>query len=188
MDLLEAIYSRRAVRTFAPAPVDKEIICKLIEAAIQAPSAVNTQPWSFTVVRDRALLARISRESKEMVLREPPRGLPAAHFREILSDSKFDIFYGAPALILISSMTDDHWAVVNCALAAQNLMLAARSMGLGSCWIGFAEGWLRSEGGKRALDLPQSYLPVAPIIVGRPISFPDRVPRKDPVIHWVPSE
>lgn len=188
MELLEAIYSRRAVRAFAQAPVDRVTLRKLIEAAIQAPSAVNTQPWSFTVLQDTALLARISREAKEMVLRDPPRGLPAAHFRELLSDPQFDIFYGAPALILVSSVTDDHWAVVNCALAAQNLMLAARNEGLGTCWIGFAESWLRSEDGKRALGLPQSYLPVAPIIVGKPLSFPEPPPRKDPLIHWVPPE
>jgi nitroreductase len=188
MDLIEAIYSRRAVRAFAQASVDRATIRKLIDAAIQAPSAVNTQPWFFTVIQDPALLARMSRESKEMVLRDPPRGLPAGHFRELLSDPKFDIFYGAPTLILVSSVVDDHWAVVNCALAAQNLMLAARSQGLGTCWIGFAEGWLRTESGRRALDLPQSHVPVAPIIVGRPISFPDPVPRKDPIIHWIPSE
>lgn len=148
---------------------------------------MNTQPWSFTVVQDAVLLARISRESKGMVLRDPPRGLSAAHFVDVLSNPAFDIFYGAPALIVISSVTDDHWSVVNCALAAQNLMLAACGEGLGSCWIGFAEGWLRSEGGKRILDLPQSNLPVAPIIVGKPSSFPVPVPRRQPIIHWVPA-
>jgi len=188
MDLTEAIHSRRAVRAYTQASIDTATIRKLIDAAIQAPSAVNTQPWSFTVIQGPALLARISRESKEIVLRDPPRGLPAGHFREVLSDPKFDIFYGAPTLIVISSVRDDHWAVVNCSLAAQNLMLAARGEGLGTCWIGFAEGWLRTEGARRALDLPQSYLPVAPIIVGRPISFPDPVPRNEPVIHWIASQ
>lgn len=188
MDLHEAIYSRRAVRAFSPAPIAHATVRTLLDAAIQAPSAVNTQPWFFTVIEDRALLARISREAKAWMLREPPRGLPASRFRERLSDPNFDIFYGAPSLILISSVVDDHWAVVNCALAAQNLMLAATSEGLGTCWIGFAEGWLRTEGGKRALDLPESYLPVAPIIVGRPSSLPEPVPRRDPAIQWIPAE
>ncbi len=186
MDLIEAIYSRRAVRAFTAASIERATLQKLIDAAVQAPSAVNTQPWLFTIIQDRELLARITRESKEAVLRDPPRGLPSGHFRELLSDPKFDIFYGATALILISSVADDHWAVVNCTLAAQNLMLAAPGEGLGSCWIGFAEGWLRSEGGKQALDLPQSCLPVAPIIVGRPLSFPDPVLRKAPRIDWIP--
>ena len=56
MDLKEAIYGRRAVREFTAKPVDEEVLRQLIDAAVQAPSAVNQQPWLFTVVRDKALL------------------------------------------------------------------------------------------------------------------------------------
>ena len=188
MDLLEAIYTRRAVRHFAATPVDRGAVRKLIDAAVQAPSAVNTQPWHFTVVQDRALLARISREAQQLVLDNPPRGLPSGHIQELLRDPNFDIFYGAPTLVLVSSVTEDHWAVVNCALAAQNLMLAARAEGLGTCWIGFAEAWIGTENGRQALALPASHLPVAPIIVGRPASEPEPIPRRDPLIHWIPAQ
>ncbi len=64
MDLREAIYTRRAVRDFTTEPVDDRIICELIDAAVQAPSAVNQQPCSFCVVRDGAVLGKISREAK----------------------------------------------------------------------------------------------------------------------------
>lgn len=100
MDLREAIYTRRAVREFTDAPVDEKILRQLIDAAIQAPSAVNEQPWSFCVVRDKAVLARISREAKAHMLKTTPAGLVSHHFREILSDPKFDIFYHAPTLIV----------------------------------------------------------------------------------------
>jgi len=69
-----------------------------------------------------------------------------------LNDPNFDIFYGAPALIVISTVTQIPWAIEDSALAAENLMLAARGMGLGTCWIGFAQAWLGTPEGKAALN------------------------------------
>lgn len=185
MDLREALYSRRAVRDYTAEPVDEQTIRQLIDAAIQAPSAVNEQPWSFTVVREQALLDRISRDAKAHMLRTTPVGLLSHHFRDILSDPKFNLFYHAPVLILIASVTDSPWAVEDCALAAENLMLSARAAGLGTCWIGLAQKWLATPQGKAVLELPPDCLPVAPIIVGHPRALPPAVPRNEPRIHWV---
>ncbi len=185
MELEQAIYARRAVRQYTDEPVPRGVLQRLIEAAIQAPSAVNEQPWLFTVVQDRALLAGISHDAKTHLLRAPPAILAPQHLRELLEEPAFDIFYHAPALILISSATHGQWAVENCALAAQNLMLSACAHGLGSCWIGFAQPWLATPEGKAALDLPPMSLPVAPIIVGRPKSEPAAVARKPPHIRWL---
>ena len=187
MDLEEAIYTRRAVREFTAEPVDEKTIRKLIEAAIQAPSAVNQQPWSFCVVRDKALLAHISREAKAHMLKTTRAGLLSHHFQELLSDPKFDIFYDAPVLIVISCVRESPWVVEDCALAAQNLMLVARATGLGTCWIGFAQTWLATPDGRAALKLPPACVPVAPVIVGHPKSTPPPVPRKEPDIRWVDS-
>jgi nitroreductase len=63
IDLKEAIYSRRAVPNFTAESIDKKTLRQLIDAAIQTLSVVNQQPWSFSVVRDNALLSRISREA-----------------------------------------------------------------------------------------------------------------------------
>jgi nitroreductase len=185
MDLKEAIYSRRAVREFTAEPVDEATIRALIDAAIQAPSAVNQQPWSFSVVRDKALLAHMSREAKAHMLRSSPLGLMSHHFEQILGDPKFHIFYHAPVLIVISSLTGIPWAVEDCALAAENLMLAACAAGLGSCWIGFAQNWLGTSDGKAALQLPAACLPVAPIIIGHPRVAPPAVLRREPEIRWI---
>lgn len=185
MDLREAIYTRRAVRDYTGQPIDDKIIGDLIDAAIQAPSAVNQQPWSFCVVRDKSVLARISSESKAYMLKHTPVGLMSHHFSEILNDTKFDIFYHAPVLILISTVADGPWAVEDASLAAENLMLAARAAGLGSCWIGFAQGWLGTSEGKAALGLPAAFRPVAPIIVGYPRTTPAPVQRKQPEIRWI---
>jgi len=189
MDLMEAIYSRRAVREFTAEPVDEKTLRQLIDAAIQAPSAVNEQPWLFSVVLDKALLARISREAKAHVLKTTAVGLlsHSRHFQEILNDPTFDIFYHAPALIVISSATAGPWAVENCTLAAENLMLAASALGLGTCWIGFSQGWLGTEEGKAALSLSAAAFPVAPIIVGHPKMAPPAVARKEPRINWLRS-
>ena len=186
MDLREAIYTRRAVREFTDELVDEKTLRQVIDAAVQAPSAVNQQPWSFCVVRDKALLAQLSHEAKAHMLRTSPAAL-SHHFQELLSDPKFDIFYHAPALIVISSVAESPWAVENCSLAAENLMLTARAAGLGTCWIGFAQTWLGTPEGKAALSLPATYVPIAPIIVGHPKSAQPPVPRKEPEISWIGS-
>jgi len=184
MNVKEAIYTRRAVREFKDTAVDQETIRQLIDAAIQAPSAVNQQPWSFCVVRDQAVLAQISAESKAHMLKTTPAGLLSHHFDKILNDPSFHIFYHAPVLIVICSITTS-WATEDCALAAENLMLTAHAAGLGTCWIGFAQGWLGTPAGKSLLQLPGDIAPMAPIIVGHPKSAPSPVSRKQPEIRWI---
>jgi nitroreductase family protein len=151
MDIKEAIYGRRAVRDFKAEQVVEDLLRHLIDAAIQAPSAVNQQPWSFCVVRDQAMLDRISREAKAHMLRTSPAALLSHHFQELLNDPKFHIFYHAPALVVISAVAQSPWAVEDCSLAAENLMLAAHGAGLGTCWIGFAQPWLGSPEGRAKL-------------------------------------
>jgi nitroreductase len=184
MDLEEAIYGRRAVRELTPKPVDEVVLRQLVDAAIQAPSAVNQQPWLFTVVQNKELLARISREAKAHMLRTSTAALASHHFQSILENSEFDIFYQAPVLIVISAAAGP-WIVEDCALAAENLMLAACAAGLGTCWIGFAQGWLGTPEGKSSLKLSGTTVPVAPIIIGHPKTAAAAVPRKTPKIDWI---
>jgi nitroreductase len=96
MELKEAIYSRRATREFKADPIDEKALRDLIDAAVQAPSAVNQQPWAFCIVRNKAVLAKISREAKAHMVRNSPIGLVSHHFEQILNDPNFDIFYDAP--------------------------------------------------------------------------------------------
>ena len=185
MDLKEAIYNRRAVRNFTTETVSENVLRQLIDAAIQAPSAVNQQSWTFSIVRDKDLLARISREAKAYMLRTSPAALASPHFQELLGNPEFDIFYRAPVLIVISAQAESPWVVEDCALAAENMMLTACAAGLGTCWIGFAQSWLGTPEGKATLKLPDSSKPVAPIIVGHPKAPAPAVPRKEPKINWV---
>ena len=183
MELTQAIFGRRATREYTREPVAPALLEALIDAAIQAPNAVNLQPWGFCVVRDPALLELVSREAKALVLKNPPP-LPTHHFEEMLANPEFQIFYHAPALILICAVGDDAWGQIACTLAAQNLMLAAHGKGLGSCWIGFAQGWLETAAGRAALDLPANWTPVAPIIVGHPAAAASAPPRTKAEVRW----
>ena len=185
MDIDEAISGRRSTREYKAEAVDEQTIRGLIDAAVHAPSAVNEQPWTFTVVRDQSVLDRISRDAKSHMLSTMPKDSLSDHFRSLLSDPNFHIFYRAPVLILISAIAQGSWIVEDCALAAENLMLAAYAKGLGTCWVGFAQSFLNTPDGKKMLTLPAAWVPVAPIIVGYPKAAPAPVPRKEPEIRWV---
>ncbi|HWW73578.1 MAG TPA: nitroreductase family protein [Duganella sp.] len=177
--------ARRSVRSYTGEALDELTARRLIDAAILAPNAVNEQPWMFTVVRDAGLLDRISADAKEHLRATMPASVHADHFRAMLGDADFHIFYHAPALIVVSASVPGPWIVEDCALAAGNLMLAACAEGLGSCWIGFAQGYLNTPQGKRALGLPDTCTAVAPIIVGHAKTAPLPVLRKAPDIHWI---
>ena len=185
MDINEAISGRRSVRNFTAEAVDEQGIRNLIDAAVHAPNASNGQEWTFTVVRDQGLLDRISQAAKVHLLATLPTGPQSDRYRTSLSDPDFQIFYHAPALILISGIAEGPCVVEDCALAAENLMLAAYGDGLGTCWIGFAQGFLNTPEGKNALGLPATWVPVAPIIVGHPKAMPAPTLRKEPEIRWV---
>jgi nitroreductase len=160
-------------------------IRRLIDAAVQAPSASNVQPWTFTVVRDQAVLDRISDEAKSHLLAALPAGPESERRRASLTDDSFQLFYHAPALIVISGRSQGPWVAEDCALAAQNMMLAAYSVGLGTCWIGLVQRYLNTTDGKNALGLPEAWVPVAPIIVGYPTAETPPVARREPEIRWV---
>ena len=185
MDTLKAICDRRAVREYTQQSIDKLTLQSLIEAAIQAPSAMNLQPWSFVVIAGRERLSRLSAEAKGHLLASMTPGSPLERFKDRLTDPSFDIFYGAPALIVISATSSELGAGEDCALAAQNLMLAAHAKGLGTCWIGFARAWLNEPTAKGEFHIPLSHAPVAPIVVGHPTRQPEPHGRRAPTITWV---
>jgi nitroreductase len=185
MDVIDAIRGRRAVRDYAADEIGREQIAELIGTAVLAPSAMNRQPWSFTVVRDRARLQRWSSAAKAHALAGLAGRPGLEHLREALESSGFNIFYNAPALVVISATQQDEFTAADCALAAQTLMLAAYARGLGTCWIGFAHGWLNTPEGKAELGVPADWSPSAPIILGRPRGAAPPTPRRAPDIRWI---
>jgi nitroreductase len=185
MDLKQAIYQRRSIRQFTQEAVSEDSLVALIDAARQAPSAVNEQPWSFYVLRDREHLLRLSTAVKDHLLRTSSMAAMAEHLRETLSDPENDVFHGAPVLLVIASQYDSVWAIEDCSLAAANLMLTAHSMGLGTCWIGSAHTFLQTPRGRASLRLESHHRAVAPIIIGHPRAVSSAVPRRPADIHWI---
>ena len=185
MDLNQAITGRRSVREYTAQAVDEATIRRLIDAAVHAPNAVNQQPWTFTVVRDQSVLDHNSAWREVLYAGDHGRESQCRPLPGVVDDPNFQVFYHAPVLVLISAMAEGPWIVEDCALAAENSMLAAYAAGLGTCWIGFAQGFLNTSDGKNLLGLPAACVPVAPIIVGYPKAAAPPVPRNAPAVRWV---
>jgi nitroreductase len=170
--ILQTIRARRSVRNFAPDPVTDEQLTAILDAGRWAPSARNSQPWDFVVVRDATVRAAIS---------------------EILRKKTYAWrgFALAPVMIVVSvdrSRDPDHF-VEDGAVAAQNICLAAASMGLASSWAGvYAPGSGRrstESALRRLLSLPRRHRVIAVIPVGtaRNVGKAGRRPL-DEMVHY----
>lgn len=184
MSVIDAIYRRRSVRSYLPKAVDRRLIRALLDAAVQAPTAVHEEPWAFVVVQDRETLRRLSDKALQTAS-EGDHGvrLPGARGRPFaLPDN---VFYDAGTLIVICGKPLGPFVPADCWLAAENLMLAARAMGLGSCVIGLAAAALNSPEWKTELGIPAAYTAYAPVIVGEPSGEPPASGRREPeVLSW----
>ncbi|MGZ4855726.1 MAG: nitroreductase family protein [Candidatus Angelobacter sp.] len=185
MNFMDVLNKRRAVREYTQATIDPPEIEALINAAIEAPSAMNLQPWAFAVVLGQERIDGYAKRAKDWLLASFAQSPEQAHARHMLEDPHFTLFYHAPALLLVLATSSEAQAVEDCCLAAENLMLAARDRGLGTCWIGFARPWLNLPETKAELDLPDQYQVVAPIVLGRPMAWPESHGRRPAEIHWI---
>ncbi len=147
MDTLEAIRTRRSIRKYLDRPVPEELIRKTLAAAMQAPSARNQQPWHFLVIDDRAILAKIAALM--------PNAAMAA---------------SAPAAILVCAdleleISEGYW-VLDCAAAAENMLLAAHALGLGAVWCGVYPRQPRMEGLRKLFALPENVVAHSLVVLG----------------------
>jgi nitroreductase len=194
LSALDVIFLRRSVRAYSPQQLDVSTIRGLLEAAVQAPTALHEEPWAFVVVQDRKLLTRYSDRAKGTWEEQSPAfqgfhiGPDAAlshAFLENVARQDFNVFYDAGTLIVICAKPVGPLAAADCWLAAQNLMLAATALGLGTCCIGSAIPVLNLPDVKLELGIPQDVEAVAPIVVGVPREVGEAVPRKDPqILFW----
>lgn len=185
MELLEAIRRRRAVRAYTDQPLERASVEALLDAAVQAPSAMNQQPWAFAVIQDRGLLNDYSARVKQYLAETMSGEASWEQVRHLIEDPAYYVFYDAPMLIVICARASGMNAAEDCCLAAENLMLAACALGLGSCPIGFARSWLSLPEVKRELGIPADYVPVFPVIVGYPSGKTAAPPRTAPeILVW----
>jgi len=158
MEVYDCIKSRRSVRSYAKKDVEEEKLTQVLEAARLAPSASNRQNWKFIVVRDKSLRALLAE---------------AAYAQTFIGE--------APVVIVACATKSDHIMpcghashLIDVAIAVDHMTLAARELGLGTCWIGA----FKHDEVKQVLGIPGPVQVVALTPLGYPTSWPRPTPRK----------
>ncbi len=149
MNFLDIITRRRSIRHFTAQKIEAEKINSLLHAAMYAPSAVNKQPWHFVVVDDRQIMNGIMEvhpNSKMLTT--------ASHCILVCGD-------------LIQQHDTGYW-IADCAAATENILLAATSIGLGSCWVGIYPREARMKAIKEIFSMPAHVEAFALIAIGYP--------------------
>lgn len=186
MELKEAIQSRRSVRKYTDQPISKEQIQALLDAAVLAPSGSNAQPWTFVVMQGFDKVSEHSAAAKEALLESESEKEWFQKYVEWVSKPDFDMFYAAPALVVIYAKPQGFISQYDCCLAAQNLVLTAHDMGLGTCWIGFAQAYFNMASVKTSLNVPEDFVAVAPLVIGYPLEQKDPAAKNPPtVLNWI---
>jgi len=163
MDAMDVIFTRRSVRKYKDEEIDDKTIEKLIDAGVSAPSAGNQQPWHFIVLdtqKDKSTVNKIQSFH------------PNAKF--ISQSNKIIIICGDLDLEKFKG----YW-ILDCSAATQNILLAARALGLGSCWCGVYPREDRIENFKKLFSLPKSVIPFSLISLGYTSEKQEKIDRYD---------
>ena len=179
----ELLLKRRSIRKYLDKPVDLDLLKRIIQESVYAPSAGNEQPWKFIIIQNSLVLQEISKVCKKTLLARiaaDPYDY-AKKYQQMLSKESFNIFYNAPCLVLIIGESQVKNVVFDCTLAASYFMMSAAEKGLGTCWINFAKV-LTNPMLHEKIGLPEDHTIVAPIIIGYPAVEPSPSKRKAPHI------
>jgi nitroreductase len=181
------IKTRRSVREYLDTPLSEETLKKIIDAGRYAPTGLNLQPWRFIVVQNKEMLKKLSGYAQPILVKnlEGRNDAGAVNFLKRLQDKNFNLFYNVPVLILVIGSKNNALIDYDCSMCAENMMLAAHSLGIGSCWIGGAAAIQQSEEIMAELKIPQNYKIVAPLIFGHPKTMPPTPEKREPVIFWM---
>jgi nitroreductase len=160
-DFINMLKDRRSVRAYASKPIDKTVLQELVDCARLAPTARNIQPWKFIIVTDRANLSEISR---------------IVEYGHFIKD--------AAACIVVCGEKEANRHVEDCCIAAENIMLSAKSLGIGSCYVAALEKNMKDA--RKLLKLPEKYQIVCFISLGYITTNPQTPKKKHikDVIHW----
>lgn len=184
-ETLRNIKNRRSYRILEPEQLRKNELEAVIDAGLYAPSAMNQQPWHFTVIQDKDVMKSIEADVKEYLLKSDNQ-----HFQQMAKDESFSMFHGAPTAILISGDKKAVMPEADCAAAAQNMLIAAESLGIGSCWIDTPVHLFKSSKGEqwsKRLGIPDGYKPIYGIALGyKPSAVePDALSRKENAVNYI---
>lgn len=158
-EVICAIEGRRSIRSYRTDPVPEEKLEAVVKAGLMAPSAMNQQSWHFVVISGKGA-DRYRTYCIEKLGRDP--------------------YYGAPAMILVFGKKDAIAPVCDGSLAIGNLLLAAKALGLGSCWIHCVNDLFKEEAAAAEWGVPAGYRPVGSVALGFPAGeAPAAKPRKE---------
>src|SRR3989338_10111667 len=161
--------------------IKKENINEIIECGLMAPNARHLQPWKFIAVTNKGLIKEIGRRIQNKVIDNP-----RYYFVKERAKTKEDaIFYSAPLVVFILGNKEDRWSPLDCSFAAENMMLAAKSLGLGSCPIGMARFIQEEKDLIERLGFPENYELIITLVFGYPDEKPEPKPRNKDAVEWV---
>jgi len=185
-ETIQTIISRRSIRAYRPQRIGDKELQEILLAGQYAPTAMGQQPWHFTVLQNPELLEKLQMECKSVFLHSDNAGLRAAASRE-----EYHVFYHAPTLLIVSGDSGAITPLQDCVLAMENMLIAAASLGIGSCWVhsvvmlcGDAEG--RAAFNALGLGIPERYVPYAAAVLGySAVPLPEAAPRKPDTVSFV---
>jgi len=166
MDTIEAIMTRRSIRKFSDKVISEDLIKTLLEAAMQAPSAGNQQPWHFIIIREKKIF-------KEIQKFHP--------YSKMLDEASVAILICGD---LNLEKHKNYW-IIDCSNAAENILLAAHSLGLGAVWLGIHPRVERSQPMRVLFELENNIMPHSLIVVGYPAEKKESEYRYNPLrVHY----
>jgi nitroreductase len=182
-ETIKHIRSRRSVRVYKPEQVKDRDLNAILEAGLYAPSGRNKQPWHFTVIQNVELLDKLTALYKEEYDKS---GVDLT--KKLADDPNFRIFHGAPTGIIVSGDGKDEYAAAGCAAAVENMMIAAESLGLGTCWMQMNmvlfEGLKGAELAKE-LGVPDGYKVLYTFALGHPAEKPEAKERRENTVNII---
>lgn len=161
---LEVLKKRRSVRKYKPEQIRDADLETIMEAAIYAPSAMNQQKWHFTVIQNREKLDKMAQTAREKLLKSP---IP--FLAERAKDPNHNIFHKAPTMVIITADEKAGFINLDCGMAAENIALAATSLGIDSCIIAMTGTLFEGDNAdaiKKELGIPQGYKFVISVALG----------------------
>jgi nitroreductase len=173
--VVDAMLSRRSIRAYKPEQITQEELDTLLVCGFNAPSGGNGQQWFLTVIQDPALLGEISAETAKFSLKNP--NLPD-RMKARYEDLNYSASMGAPTAIFFAYPQDN--GEVNVSILSENVVLAAHSLGLGSCYLGGIMQFLNAPEAAQLVkkfQIPEGYKLVYGLSVGYPDQNPDAKPR-----------
>lgn len=184
-ETMQTILARRAIRSYENRQISDEERDIILKAATYAPSAMGLQQWHFTVIQRKEMIDEMANGVREEMLK---RELPPA-LKERLESPGYHSLYNAPTVIVISGSGEARFAMADCAAAAQNILLAAESLGLGSCFTAMNAEYFKIPSGQafaERVGIPADYSPLYVIALGyKAAPAPEAAPRRENTISIV---